>query len=133
MQHDHPYQAPVTCDLRGPGGRPGLTERPLRPGDLSRALAAGAAGARGGELVGVHHGRPAADAALGSRGLQPGHGPHLHLVPLELGERVQDREEQLARAGRLVVADEREVAGQRAISGPGLRAFLRSGTTVRRS
>src|SRR5580693_8032204 len=74
------------------------------PGDLGGALAALASCPGCGELVSVHHGWAAADAALGACGGEPGHGALVDDVPLELGERGHHREEELALPGRGVGA-----------------------------
>jgi len=67
--------------------------------DLGGALAAGSPGAAGGDLVGVHHGGPPADAALPAGGVQPGEGPLVDQVAFEFGERGHDGEEELALPG----------------------------------
>jgi len=51
-----------------------------RLGDLSRALAAVTPRPGGSELVGVHHGRSAADVALRPRCGQPGHGGTVSVI-----------------------------------------------------
>ena len=68
------------------------------------------AGLGRGEFVGVHHGRAAAVAALGARGVQPGHRALVDDVPLELGERRHHGEEELALAGWRVGAG--QLAGE---------------------
>src|SRR6266566_9389299 len=81
-----------------------------RPGDLRGALTAGTARPGGGQLVLVHHGGPPAAAALGPGCHQPGHGPLVDDVPLELGEGGHHSEEELALAGRAVAAG--QLAGE---------------------
>ena len=79
-------------------------------GDLGGALAALAACSGGGELVGVHHDRAAAAAALCPCCEEAGHGALVDDVALQFGEGGHHGEEELAFAGRGVGAG--QLAGQ---------------------
>src|ERR1700736_1770479 len=79
-------------------------------GDLSRALALGAAGLGGGESVGVHDGGASADSALGAGCCEAGDGAFVDDVALQFGEGGHHGEEELALASGRVGAG--ELAGE---------------------